>query len=40
MKTIFDQGTREQLINRVAQINENNKAQWGIMNVNQMVSHY
>lgn len=39
MKTIFDQCNREHIIKRVEQINENNKAQWGKMNVHQMLSH-
>ena len=39
MKTIFDKNTREQLIKRIEQINEDNKAQWGKMNVSQMLKH-
>jgi hypothetical protein len=39
MKTIFDQTTREELINRVNSLNENSTAQWGKMNVYQMIKH-
>ncbi|MCK0159626.1 DUF1569 domain-containing protein [Allomuricauda sp. F6463D] len=39
MKSIFDQNTREQLILRIEQINEESKAQWGKMNVSQMLKH-
>lgn len=39
MKTIFDKNTREQLINRIEQINEESKALWGKMNVSQMLKH-
>ena len=39
MKTIFDKETREALIERISEINENNRAQWGKMNVYQMVKH-
>lgn len=39
MKTIFDQNSREQLIKRIQQINEDNKALWGKMNVFQMLKH-
>jgi Protein of unknown function (DUF1569) len=39
MKTIFDQNTRNKLINRINSLNENSKAQWGKMNVYQMVKH-
>jgi Protein of unknown function (DUF1569) len=39
MKTIFDQTTREELINKVNSLNENSSAQWGKMNVYQMVKH-
>lgn len=40
MKTIFDKSTREELINRINTINANNKAQWGKMNVYQILKHY
>ena len=39
MKTILDQITREELINRINLLNENNMAQWGKMNVYQMIKH-
>ena len=39
MKTVFDNSTREDLIARVNALNENCKAQWGKMNVYQMLKH-
>lgn len=39
MKTIFEQATRDELISRINSLNENNVAQWGQMNVYQMVKH-
>ena len=39
MKTIFDPATRKELIARISSLNENSKAQWGKMNVYQMVKH-
>ena len=39
MKTIFDKATRDELIARINTVNENNTAQWGKMNVYQMVKH-
>jgi Protein of unknown function (DUF1569) len=39
MKTIFDQITRNELINRVNLLNESSTAQWGKMNVYQMIKH-
>jgi hypothetical protein len=39
MKTIFDKPTRDELIHRINKLNENSKAQWGKMNVYQMVKH-
>ena len=39
MKTIFDQQIREELIARINQIDVNNKAVWGKMNVFQMLKH-
>lgn len=39
MKTIFDTTTREDLIARIAAVNENSKAQWGKMNIYQMLKH-
>ncbi|WP_233219142.1 hypothetical protein [Adhaeribacter arboris] len=39
MKSILDETTREELINRINTLNENSKAQWGKMNVYQMLKH-
>ncbi|MEO6550453.1 MAG: DUF1569 domain-containing protein [Ferruginibacter sp.] len=39
MKTIFDQTTRDEIINRINTLNENSSVQWGKMNVCQMVKH-
>lgn len=39
MKSIFDTTTRAALINRINAVNENNKAQWGKMNLFQMLKH-
>ena len=39
MTTIFDQATRDDLITRINNLNENSTAQWGKMNVNQMLKH-
>ena len=39
MKSVLDKVTREELIRRINILDENSKAQWGIMNVYQMVKH-
>ncbi|HZX58465.1 MAG TPA: DUF1569 domain-containing protein [Mucilaginibacter sp.] len=39
MKTIFDKTTRGALISRINTLNENSRAQWGKMNVYQMMVH-
>jgi len=39
MKSIFDETTRLDLINRINTLNENSVAQWGKMNIHQMVKH-
>lgn len=39
MKTIFDESNREDLIHRISTINENCSAEWGKMNVFQMLRH-
>jgi hypothetical protein len=39
MKSIFDQTTRAELIKRINTLNENSTAQWGKMNVYQMIKH-
>lgn len=39
MKTVFDKATRDQLITRINSLNENSKAEWGKMNIYQMLKH-
>ena len=39
MKTIFDKVTRDGLIDRINKLNEDNAAQWGEMNIYQMLRH-
>ena len=39
MKTVFDKTTRDELISRINMLTENNTAQWGKMNVYQMLKH-
>lgn len=39
MKSIFEQSTRNELINRIHSLDENSKAQWGKMTLYQMVRH-
>ncbi len=39
MKTIFDQTTRDEIIKRIGLLSENSTAQWGKMNVSQMLKH-
>jgi len=39
MKTIFDKATRDELIARINTISEDSKAQWGKMNIYQMLKH-
>ncbi|MDN5286402.1 MAG: hypothetical protein JWR38_2676 [Mucilaginibacter sp.] len=39
MKTIFEKATRDILIDRINSLNENNIAQWGKMNIYQMLKH-
>ncbi|TSD67298.1 DUF1569 domain-containing protein [Inquilinus sp. KBS0705] len=39
MKTVFDKDTRDQLINRINQLNENSTPLWGKMNIYQMLKH-
>jgi hypothetical protein len=39
MKTIFDKATRDEVIHRISVLNENSRAQWGKMNIYQMVKH-
>jgi hypothetical protein len=39
MKTIFDKTTRDELTHRINTLNENSTAQWGKMNIYQMLKH-
>ncbi len=39
MKTIFDKPTRDALIKRIDTLNESSAAQWGKMNIYQMLKH-
>lgn len=39
MKTIFDRQTRDNLVARINSLNESSTAQWGKMNVYQMLKH-
>ncbi len=39
MNTVFEKSTREKLISRINALNENSSAQWGKMNVYQMLRH-
>ena len=39
MKTVFDQTTRDELIGRITSLNQESAAQWGKMNVYQMIKH-
>lgn len=39
MKTIFDNAARNELITRIKTLNSNSTAQWGKMNVYQMLAH-
>ncbi|MDB5090269.1 MAG: hypothetical protein JWR09_4263 [Mucilaginibacter sp.] len=39
MKTIFDKTTRDELIARINTLNESSTAQWGKMNIYQMLKH-
>ena len=39
MKTIFDKTARDELIDRINTLNESNTAQWGKMNIYQMLKH-
>lgn len=39
MKTIYDKSTRDELISRINTLNENSTAQWGKMNIYQMLKH-
>jgi hypothetical protein len=39
LKTVFDQTTRDELTARISTLSENSTAQWGKMNVYQMLKH-
>lgn len=39
MKTVFDKATRDELIRRIATLNADSNAQWGKMDVFQMMRH-
>src|SRR5271165_3151477 len=39
MKTVFDEATRDELIQRINSLDDHSKAQWGKMNVYQMLKH-
>jgi hypothetical protein len=39
MKTVLDKPTRDELIARINKLDENNRAQWGKMDVAQMIKH-
>src|SRR6476469_5430805 len=39
MKSIFDRTTRDELINRINALHDNSSAQWGKMNVFEMIKH-
>ncbi len=39
MKTILEQSTKDELVSRINQLQENSVAQWGKMNVRQMMRH-
>ena len=39
MKSVFHPATREELMNRISMLDENSRAQWGKMNVAQMLAH-
>jgi hypothetical protein len=39
MKTIFDKATRDEVTQRIASLNEKSAANWGKMNISQMLRH-
>lgn len=39
MKTVFEKTTRDELILRINSLDEHNRAQWGKMNIYQMLKH-
>lgn len=39
MKSLFESETHQDILNRIEKLNENSKANWGKMNVGQMLKH-
>ena len=39
MKSVLDRSVREELISRITKLDENSNAQWGQMNIYQMLKH-
>ncbi|WP_412984025.1 DUF1569 domain-containing protein [Pontimicrobium sp. IMCC45349] len=39
MKSLFDKETQKEVLNRLELLNENSKANWGTMNIDQMLKH-
>jgi len=39
MKTVLDQSSREEIINRISTLQDNSRALWGRMTVHQMLTH-
>jgi hypothetical protein len=39
MKSVLDKNTRQELVDRINSLDENSKAQWGKMNIYQMLKH-
>lgn len=39
MKSVFEQSTRDELVTRIHSVSENSTAQWGKMNIFQMLKH-
>jgi Protein of unknown function (DUF1569) len=39
MKSLFEPETHQDILNRIEKLNENTQAQWGKMNVSQMLKH-
>lgn len=39
MKSLFDTSTQQEVLQRIDNLNNNTKAQWGKMNVDQMLKH-
>ena len=39
MKSLFESETHQDILNRIEKLNENSTANWGKMNVGQMLKH-